>query len=311
MLARDIMRSEVVSVRPDFPVHDVARVLMERKLRAVPVVDDAGRPIGIIREAELVSGGAAGQLGPIRAADVKRLSEDFVAALRTDQRLAHHVMSAPVITVSEDAEVPEIARLLSSYRFDSVFVLRHRRIVGIVDWSDLVHATTIDGSPLPTSDGPSEAIRTPSPSEAGKHRLHLSHFRDLLSNHERNEAQRISEERQAQAKRRHMEVSELINRHIADAQWEAMLHDAESAAARGEKELLLLRFPSDLCRDGGRAVNVREPDWPDTLRGEAAEIYLRWKNDLQPSGFRLAARILDFPGGIPGDIGLFLSWGDL
>jgi hypothetical protein len=46
------------------------------------------------------------------------------------------------------------------------------------------------------------------------------------------------------------------------------------------------------------------------LRGEAAEIYLRWKRDLRPHGFRLTARVLDFPGGIPGDIGLFLVWGE-
>jgi hypothetical protein len=46
------------------------------------------------------------------------------------------------------------------------------------------------------------------------------------------------------------------------------------------------------------------------LRGEAAEIYLRWEHDLRPHGFRLAARILDFPGGIPGDAGLFLVWGE-
>jgi hypothetical protein len=68
------------------------------------------------------------------------------------------------------------------------------------------------------------------------------------------------------------------------------------------------RFPSQLCSDRGRAINVSEPDWPATLCGEAAEIYLRWEHDLKPSGFHLAARVLDFPGGMPGDIGLFLVW---
>jgi hypothetical protein len=53
-----------------------------------------------------------------------------------------------------------------------------------------------------------------------------------------------------------------------------------------------------------------EPRWPGTLRGEAAEIYLRWERDLKPHGFHLTARVLDFPGGIPGDIGLFLVWGE-
>ena len=73
---------------------------------------------------------------------------------------------------------------------------------------------------------------------------------------------------------------------------------------------MLLRFPADLCTDRGRSVNATLPDWSQTLRGEAAEIYLRWERDLKPGGFHLAARVLDFPGGFPGDIGLFLVWRD-
>jgi hypothetical protein len=72
---------------------------------------------------------------------------------------------------------------------------------------------------------------------------------------------------------------------------------------------LLLRFPSELCSDGGRAINVAEPGWPATLRGEAAEIYLHWERELRSRGFGIAARVLEFPGGLLGDIGLFLTWG--
>jgi hypothetical protein len=39
-------------------------------------------------------------------------------------------------------------------------------------------------------------------------------------------------------------------------------------------------------------------------------LYLGWERDLKPRGFRLAARMVDFPGGMPGDIGLFLIWGE-
>ncbi len=73
---------------------------------------------------------------------------------------------------------------------------------------------------------------------------------------------------------------------------------------------MLPRFPSQLGSDGGRAINVAEPGSPATLRGEAAEIYLRWERDLKPHGFDLAARVLEFPGGVTGDIGLFLVWGE-
>jgi hypothetical protein len=69
---------------------------------------------------------------------------------------------------------------------------------------------------------------------------------------------------------------------------------------------MLLRLPSQLCSDGCRAVNAPRAYWPKRLRGEAAEIYLRWERDLKPHGFGIAARALEFPGGMAGDIGLFL-----
>jgi len=72
----------------------------------------------------------------------------------------------------------------------------------------------------------------------------------------------------------------------------------------------MLRFPNQLCSDGGRAINIADPCWPAMLRGEAAELYLRWEQELKPEGFRLSAHVLDFPGGMPGDIGLFLVWGE-
>ena len=54
------------------------------------------------------------------------------------------------------------------------------------------------------------------------------------------------------------------------------MHNARQAAENGQKEFMLLGFASQLCSDGGRAINALEPNWPRTLRGEAAEIYMRW-----------------------------------
>lgn len=74
---------------------------------------------------------------------------------------------------------------------------------------------------------------------------------------------------------------------------------------------MLLRFPSDLCSDGGRKIDVAEEGWEVTLRGEAAELYNRWRRELKPQGFGLSARIVSFEDqGIIGDLGLFLTWGD-
>jgi hypothetical protein len=95
---------------------------------------------------------------------------------------------------------------------------------------------------------------------------------------------------------------------ISDETRRDLMQQAPEAAQRGEKEFMLLRFPSQLCCDGGRAVNVSELHWPKTLRGEAAGIYRRWERDLRPNELRLSAGVLDFPCGMPGDVGLFLEW---
>ncbi len=118
------------------------------------------------------------------------------------------------------------------------------------------------------------------------------------------------EARRAQSTERRARVRELISHHIADESWQTLLSQAHKAAEHGERECLLVRFPSELCSDNGRAINAPEADWPVTLRGEAAEVYLRWKRELKPHGFGLGARVLEFPNGVPGDIGLFLEWGE-
>jgi hypothetical protein len=106
-------------------------------------------------------------------------------------------------------------------------------------------------------------------------------------------------------------VEEMIAGEITDVAWKELIDQARKAAEHGEKQYLLLRFPSDLCTDDSRAINnPPNPTWPQTLRGEAADIYNRWSMALRPHGFDLSAQVLDFPGGKPGDVGLFLRWGE-
>jgi hypothetical protein len=80
------------------------------------------------------------------------------------------------------------------------------------------------------------------------------------------------------------------------------------AAENGQNEFLALRFPSEDCTDGGRAINNFEPDWPKTLTGFAQRAYEFYERELRPLGYRLRAQILDYPGGVPGDVGIFLRW---
>jgi signal-transduction protein with cAMP-binding, CBS, and nucleotidyltransferase domain len=72
------------------------------------------------------------------------LNADFLASLRAPERRASDVMAAPVVTVGEETEVNEIARLLTAYRIKRVPVLRDGRIVGIVSRADLVRALAVE-----------------------------------------------------------------------------------------------------------------------------------------------------------------------
>lgn len=82
----------------------------------------------------------------------------------------------------------------------------------------------------------------------------------------------------------------------------------QRAVRNGLHEVQVYRFPNVLCSDRGRAINQMEVGWEKTLTGIPKEIYELWKSYLQPRGYKIAYQIIDFPGGIPGDIGITLSW---
>jgi hypothetical protein len=77
---------------------------------------------------------------------------------------------------------------------------------------------------------------------------------------------------------------------------------------RGERQALVLHFPSDWLPDQGRAVTNRDPDWHERLEGFPKRAYEFFRRELEPRGFQLRAEILDWPGGMPGDVGFFLTW---
>ena len=83
-----------------------------------------------------------------------------------------------------------------------------------------------------------------------------------------------------------------------------------AAAEGGQTELMVMRFPNSLCTDKGRAINNSEANWPETLTGRPRQAYELWQNQLKAAGFRLSAMIIEWPGGLPGDVGFFLKWGD-
>jgi hypothetical protein len=82
----------------------------------------------------------------------------------------------------------------------------------------------------------------------------------------------------------------------------------QRAANNGLTEVFIGRFPNALCTDRGRAINQQEAGWENTLTGLPKELYEFWQQHLKPRGYKLRFQIVDFPGGMPGDVGVTLSW---
>ncbi|QFR34461.1 hypothetical protein [Ancylobacter sp. TS-1] len=90
---------------------------------------------------------------------------------------------------------------------------------------------------------------------------------------------------------------------------QTLLIKLRAAAERGETEIMVMRFPNSLCTDHGRAINNTEERWPETLTGRPRQAYELWRDHLKSAGYGLAAMIVEWPNGMPGDVGLFLNWG--
>lgn len=82
------------------------------------------------------------------------------------------------------------------------------------------------------------------------------------------------------------------------------------AVSNGLREVEVGRFPNALCTDHGRAINQMEPGWEETLTGLPKELFQFWKKHLQPRGYKIKYQIVDYSGGVPGDVGISLSWND-
>lgn len=80
------------------------------------------------------------------------------------------------------------------------------------------------------------------------------------------------------------------------------------AAEQGHHQLQVLTFPSSYCSDGGRRINVGDPEWPETLDGFAKRAYDFYLKELRPLGYKISMEIVTWPKGMPGDVAMYLKW---
>ena len=140
MKMKHIMTPSVISVTPETPIPEVARLLLERHISAVPVIDTNGELRGIVSEGDLLRRTEDGS-HPHGSWWLRHFSKRGASAadyVKARGRFAADVMTPGVVTVTEDSLSSEVAHLLETQRIKRVPVMREDKVVGIVSRADLI-----------------------------------------------------------------------------------------------------------------------------------------------------------------------------
>lgn len=143
----DIMDREPVTVAPDATIEDVVRTLKTNELPGVPVVNEGGRCVGIVTEADLVLGDEEGDLhiphyvelmgGVVFLEPLRRFEERLRKAVAST---ASEMMTEDPVTVDASASVREAARIIADEGHNRLPVVEHGRLVGVVTRVDVLQA---------------------------------------------------------------------------------------------------------------------------------------------------------------------------
>jgi CBS domain-containing protein len=149
LTVRDIMETDVPVVLPSDSVESVIKVMRAHELPGVPVVNEGGRCIGIITEADLVISGEDSDLhlphyfqlfgGVVFLESMSHFEERLRKAFASTAR---DMMTEDPVTIEPDATVEEAARLIARKRHNRLPVVEHGRLVGVVTRVDVLDALT-------------------------------------------------------------------------------------------------------------------------------------------------------------------------
>jgi CBS domain-containing protein len=142
MKAADVMVSNVITVAPDANVADVAQILLNNRISAVPVVDQHGELKGIVSEGDLLHRVEAGterhRSWWLEFMTAKQtLANEFV---KSHSRKVSDVMTRRVVTAAPDTPLDEVAGLLERNAIKRVPIVKDKKVVGIVSRANLLQA---------------------------------------------------------------------------------------------------------------------------------------------------------------------------
>lgn len=140
LLARDVMGTDIITVREDATVWDVAKLFSERGIHGAPVVDTAGCLVGVVSQTDIVR-----HLQVIARSTDKSQNFYFdmdsgLQAQNGDPVTARELMNPQVISAPEDAPVHELCRTLLRHHIHRIIITHNREIRGIVTTSDILKA---------------------------------------------------------------------------------------------------------------------------------------------------------------------------
>ena len=147
MQAKDIMTSLAITVGPDTQVDEIANLMYQNHISAVPVVNDQNRLLGIVSEGDLLHRQEVGTevhrswwLTLFTSAEQR--ARDYV---KSHAKTAADIMTRRLVTVSEDTPVSEIADLLERHRIKRVPVVKNGQLIGIVSRANIIQALAVRG----------------------------------------------------------------------------------------------------------------------------------------------------------------------
>jgi len=166
MRAADVMTTNVITVLPSTPVHELAALLSQHGISGAPVVDGANRLVGIVSEADLLHRMETGtdrrpgqrRVHWLDSFSVERdLAREYV---KSHSRVVGDVMTRDVVTVGEAAGLDEVAAILETKRIKRVPVVRDGQVIGIISRANLVRAlAAAKVTPAAATDTDDRAIR--------------------------------------------------------------------------------------------------------------------------------------------------------
>lgn len=140
LLVRDVMTPRVVTVAPETSLGDVARLMVEREVRAVPVVDDTGALLGMVTHRELLRYLIPDYLQRTKSGEFRAPTKSQVQRGSADPRQipVREAMARSVLCLAEDQTLSDVANLMNSKDVDRFPVVREGKVIGFLTRADLI-----------------------------------------------------------------------------------------------------------------------------------------------------------------------------